>query len=74
MIGDGMFLPITYNASSNLPHSSWKLNHVLRVPNISKSLVSISKLTSDNNVFVEFHSNVCFVKDKTIGTIILREA
>ncbi|KAH9769752.1 retrovirus-related pol polyprotein from transposon RE2 [Citrus sinensis] len=34
------------------------------VPQITKNLISISKLTKDNDVVIEFTNNLCFVKDK----------
>ena len=40
------------------------LNEMLHVPAITKNLISVSRLTSDNNVIVEFSSSDCFVKDK----------
>ena len=72
MIGDGKLLPITHIGSSILPNSSLKLENVLRIPTIAKTLVNISRLTTDNNVFVEFHSNVCFVKDQVTGNKVLK--
>lgn len=47
------------------------LNEVLYVPNITKNLLSISKLAADNNILVEFHANHCFVKDKMTGTVLV---
>ena len=72
MIGDGKLLSITHTGLSILPNSSLKFKNILRVPTIAKNLVSISKLTADNNVFVEFHPNVCFVKNSVTGNIVLR--
>ena len=43
----------------------------LRVPKITKNLVSISKLTADNHIFIEFHSDFCLVKDKTTKNVLL---
>ncbi|GAU51364.1 hypothetical protein TSUD_383580 [Trifolium subterraneum] len=39
---------------------------------ITKNLLSISKLTADNNIFVEFDVDCCFVKDKLTGKVLLR--
>ena len=36
---------------------------VLRVPSVTRSLLSVPKLTRDNNVFVEFHP-FHFFKDR----------
>jgi hypothetical protein len=40
------------------------LNHVLDVPQSSKNLASIHKITSDNNVFFELHPDFFFIKDQ----------
>lgn len=37
---------------------------MLYVPDITKNLLSISKLTHDNNIIIEFDVDCCFVKDK----------
>ena len=39
---------------------------------LKKSLWSISHLIADNKVFVEFHSNVCLVKDKENHQVLLQ--
>lgn len=43
--------------ASLLTHTSKKLHllNVLRVPSITRNLLSVKKITLDNNVFVEFH-------------------
>ncbi|KAH9703865.1 hypothetical protein KPL70_011249 [Citrus sinensis] len=48
------------------------LNHVLHVPTITKNLISVSRLLADNNVFIEFHNHVCFVKDKNSRITLLK--
>ena len=44
---------------------------MLFVPSITKNLLSISKLTSDNSLSVEFCGNICFVKDMK-GQVLLQ--
>ena len=39
------------------------LNNILHVPQIYKNLLRVAKLTRDNNVYMEFHPYVCYVKD-----------
>ena len=72
---NGKHIPITHVGYSHLPSScstkSLKLHTVLCFPHIKKSLISISKLTNENDVFVEFHSDACYVKDKATGTLLL---
>ena len=80
VVGNGAGLCITHlghaflrlhdyntNASSTL-----KLNNILLVPQITKNLISISQLTKDNNVTVEFTDKFYFVKDKVKKLIILQ--
>lgn len=49
------------------------LKDVLFVPSITKNLLSISKLTVDNNLFVEFLGSICFVKDSLKRKVLLRK-
>ena len=49
----------------------WKLSNLLRVPKIKKNLISISQLTTDNDV-VEFHYSYYLVKDKQTGKMLLK--
>ncbi|KAH9671623.1 retrovirus-related pol polyprotein from transposon RE1 [Citrus sinensis] len=76
IIGNGQGLPITHvgNASLRFGHTATciLLKDMLFVPSITKNLLSISKLTSDNNISVEFCGNVCFVKDKMKGQVLLQ--
>ena len=77
IIGNGQGLTITNVGNAYLRLSDFKttcimLKDMLFVPSITKNLLSISKLTSDNNISVEFCGNVCFVKDKMKGQVLLR--
>lgn len=42
------------------PHTNLKLNNLLHVPSITKNLVSVSQISRDNNVYFEFHPNICY--------------
>ena len=70
IVGSGEKLQIVATGSSKL--NSLNLHDVLYVPNITKNLLSVSKLTADNNILVEFDANCCFVKDKLTGKAILK--
>lgn len=48
------------------------LKDILLVPSITKNLISISKLTTDNNLFVEFIGNVGYVKDLLKKQVLLQ--
>ncbi|KAH9782940.1 retrovirus-related pol polyprotein from transposon RE2 [Citrus sinensis] len=79
VVGNGAGLDITLIGSAALKsHNSnnasltFKLNDILLVPQITKNLISISKLTKDNDVVIEFTNNFCFVKDNVRNLIILQ--
>ena len=80
IIGDGKGLSITHVGNTNLTIQSSKiqsastciaLKDILLVPSITKSLISVSRLTTDNDLSVEFLGSVCFVKDILKGKILL---
>jgi histone deacetylase 1/2 len=48
------------------------LNHILHVPQARNNLLSMSKLSRDNNVFIELHPHDLFVKDRATKEPILR--
>lgn len=65
-MGNGTGLKIQQIGTSklSLPQSSLLLEQLLHVLAIKKNLISISKFTIDNNVFVEFHGNYFCIKDE----------
>ncbi|KAH9688627.1 retrovirus-related pol polyprotein from transposon RE1 [Citrus sinensis] len=78
VVGNGFGLSITHIGSTilrmhnALNYFELKLNNILLVPKITKNLISISKLTKDNDVVIEFTDNFCFVKDKVKNLVILQ--
>jgi hypothetical protein len=46
------------------PYHDLRLNHILHVPQSSKNLASVHKITSDNNVFFELHPDYFLIKDR----------
>ncbi|KAL4339361.1 hypothetical protein GQ457_08G024740 [Hibiscus cannabinus] len=74
-VGNGMHLGISRIGQSSLISSSSTrtllLNNVLHVPNITKNLVSVSKLARDNKLFLEFHPCSCVVRDGDTGDVLL---
>ncbi|XP_019157563.1 PREDICTED: uncharacterized protein LOC109154157 [Ipomoea nil] len=64
-IGNGSGLVISHIGCASIPcnSKSLSLSNILYVPDLSVSLLSVPKLTRENNVFVEFHANCFFVKD-----------
>jgi len=62
-VANGAGLHITHIGQSKIPGSSklLVLNNVLRVPNIHKNLISVHKLVSDNDAFIEYHPDAFFL-------------
>lgn len=50
------------------------LNDMLHVPHIKRNLISIARLTASNNLYLEFHSNFCLLKDKDTRKVMLHGA
>ena len=73
-VGNGSGLPISSSGSSHISTSikPLLLKDVLHVPGITKNLLSIHKLTNDNNIYFEFHANFCLMKDKKTNQILLQ--
>ena len=80
-IGNGQGLIITYIGDACFSYKSLNTAHkhtpialkdTLLVPSITKNLISISKLTTDNNLSIEFIGNVCYVKDSLKGQVLLQ--
>lgn len=59
-VANGNHLLITHSGSTSL--SSLRLPKVFVVPRLITNLLSVSQLTQDNNVFMEFWPNHCVVK------------
>ena len=81
VIGNGQGLPITHIGDACFTYkgsnAAYKPTHILLkdmllVHDITKNLLSISKLTTDNNFSVEFVSNVCYVKDSLKRQVLLK--
>jgi hypothetical protein len=61
--GSGMHIKHVSHSSIHTSYHDLKLNNILYVPQSSKSLASVHRITSDNNVFFELHPDVFFIKD-----------
>jgi gag-polypeptide of LTR copia-type len=68
-IGNGSGLSISHIGSSCI--GNIKLYNMLHVPDITKNPLSISQLTKDNNIIMEFTSSSCFVKDQATNQVLL---
>lgn len=72
--GNGQELPI-YNTGTFVLHSNngiINLKNILHVPGDTRNLLSILKLTFDNNAIVDFHPFSVFVKDKVLKRVLLQ--
>jgi hypothetical protein len=69
--GSGLYISHIDILSISTSSGSLLLKNVLCVPYLTKNLLSVSQLTKDNHVTVEFISNSCFVKDLHTQTVIL---
>ncbi|XP_031278003.1 uncharacterized protein LOC116136437 [Pistacia vera] len=70
--GELLFISDIGSADLNCPFRTLHLRNVLCVPHITKNFLSVSKLTKDNLVNVEFFIDSCVVKDKFSKVIILK--
>jgi hypothetical protein len=59
------------HAVVSTPNRNLHLNHVLHVPNSKKNLVSVHRLATDNNAFLEFHLNFFLIKDQATRRTLL---
>lgn len=73
MVADGSYLPITHTGSTNLASSSGPvpLTDVLVCPSVTKSLLSVSKLTKDYPCTVEFDSDSVHINDKATKKLLI---
>jgi hypothetical protein len=62
------------HATFHTPDCHIHLKNVLHVPQATKSLVSASKLVSDNNSYVEIHPRFFAIKDQASGRTLLHGA
>jgi hypothetical protein len=70
--GSGMEISHIGYATVYTPSKNIHLNYVLYVPEATKNLVSIHRLSKDNSVSVEFHPYSFFIKDLETRNILLK--
>jgi len=66
--GSGMKIDHIGHSTLCFPSSQIHLKNVLHVPQASKNLVSVNRITRDNNVFLEFHPDRFLIKDQETKT------
>jgi hypothetical protein len=74
IVGSGHEIPIhgTGHTQITTSHQPLHLKHVLHAPKIIKNLISVRRLTTDNNVFVSFYPFGFTVSDFQAGITLLR--
>jgi hypothetical protein len=72
-VGNGVGLQILHTGSGLIKTDTrpLALNNILHVPKISKHLLSVHKLSRDNNVFFKFHPWYFLVKDRQTRHLLL---
>jgi hypothetical protein len=72
-VGNGAGLRIMHLGSCSIKTDTrpLTLNNVLHVPEIAKHLLSVHKLSCDNDVFFEFHPWYFFIKDRATRNLLL---
>lgn len=56
---------------SHKSNTSFNLQNLMHVPNLTKNLISVLKFAHDKHVFFEFHYNVCYVESQIFkGTLL----
>jgi hypothetical protein len=62
--GAGMTIKHIGQSTVITPYHNISLNNVLHVPQATRNLASVHRLTSDNDVFLELHPDFFLVKDR----------
>jgi hypothetical protein len=72
-VGNGAGLQILHTGSGLIKTDTrpLALKNILHVPEISKHLLSVHKLSRDNNVFFEFHPWYFLIKDRQTQHLLL---
>jgi hypothetical protein len=73
-VGNGAQLPVTHTAAAKIPtlSSPLHLSNVLVSPPLIINLISVKKLTRDNNISIEFDPHGFSIKDLPTQTVKLR--
>jgi hypothetical protein len=70
--GSGMRIDHVGNSTLKPPARDLHLKNVLLVPSTQKHLLCIHRLTTDNPIFIEYHSHYFLVKDRTMRKVLLQ--
>jgi hypothetical protein len=72
-VANGAGLNISHIGHSMIPgfNKPLYLRNILHAPSISKNLLSVHKLASDNNAFIELHPKFFYVNDQVTRRVLL---
>ena len=70
--GSGMRISNIGHTTLYTPSKDLHLKNILHVPSTNKNLVSVHRLTSDNDTFLEFHPNFFLIKDQGTKRVLHR--
>jgi histone deacetylase 1/2 len=70
--GAGMCISHIGQPTIHTPNRELHLQNILHVPATKKNLVSVHRLASDNNVFLEFHPDFFLIKDRDRRSTLLK--
>jgi histone deacetylase 1/2 len=70
--GAGMEINHIGSSTLHTPSSTIHLRNILHVPEASKNLLSVHRLASDNDAFLEFHPNRFFIKEQGTRKVIFQ--
>jgi histone deacetylase 1/2 len=70
--GAGMNIRHIGHSTIHTPDKNLNLRNILHVPITKKNLVSVHRLTSDNNVYFEFHPDFFLIKDRDTRSTLLK--
>jgi hypothetical protein len=71
---NGTGMHITHIGQSKIPTSSHYLHlrNILRVPSVTRNVLSVKRFKYDNNVYFEFHPWYFLIKDRASREVLLR--
>jgi transposase InsO family protein len=70
--GSGMDIANIGHVICRTPGRNLHLKNVLHVPSAAKNLVSVHRLATDNDAYLEFHPNLFFIKDRATKQTLLQ--
>jgi hypothetical protein len=70
--GLGMRISYIGNSTLQIHERNLHLNNILLVPSTQKNICSVHRLTTNNPIFIEYHSHYFLVKDRATRKVLLQ--